>query len=135
MRVEEFGFDDWVDDLDQSGKSIVPEVERVTSKTCLEIKKHAQGLVRGIAHAPNLGRTFTYDVDERGGTVIGEVGADTEKRVGGGRVRTPGDLDHFIENGSIRNAPIPHWRPAVEKQVPLWEKYLARAAAEALDAR
>lgn len=135
MKVEEFGFGELADDLERAGKDIVPEVKKVTSKTLLEMKKHAQKLVKGIAHAPNLGRTFNYDVDVDGSTVSGEVGADITKTTGGGKHRTPGSLDQFIENGTLRSAPIPHWRPAAEVQVPLWETYLEQAAVEALGDR
>ncbi len=132
MRVEEHGLSEWADALRAADHDIIPQVKKVTSKTCLEIKKDAAIRVRGIAHAPNLGRTFNYNVTATAGTVTGEVGADITKQVGGGPHRTPGSLSHIIEDGTLDNAPIPHWRPAADKQVPLWQKYLDDAAVEAL---
>lgn len=127
MDIEEFGFDEFAADLDRAGRDIVPEVKKITSKTLLEMKKHAQKIVQGHPSIKHLGRSFNYDVDVRGSTVIGEVGADI--------TRGQGPLDHLIENGGLRNAPIPHWRPADEKEVPLWEAYLTQACVEALGDR
>lgn len=123
--VEEFGFDKFAADLEQAGKNIGPEVKKVTSKTLLEMKKHAVKIVRGHPSIKHVGRSFNYDVtDAAGFVIVGEVGADHAKK--------QGTLDHFIENGGLHNAPIPHWRPAAEKEVPLWEKYLEEAALRAL---
>lgn len=127
MRVEQFGFGELADDLDRAGRDIVPEVKKVTSKTLLEMKKHAQKIVRGHPHIKHLASSFNYDVDVAGDTVTGEVGADLSRK--------QGSLDQFIENGGLRNSPIPHWRPAADKQVPLWETYLAAAAVEAIGDR
>lgn len=128
MDIKEFGLDEFAADLEAAGKRITPEVKKVTSKTLLEMKKHAQKIVRGHPHIKHLARSFNYDVDVFERTiVVGEVGADREKKQGG--------LDHFIENGGLRNAPIPHWRPAAEKEVPLWEAYLTQACVEALGDR
>jgi hypothetical protein len=125
--VQEFGFDRWAAELDAAGRNIGPEVEKVTSKTLLEMKKHAAKIVRGHKHIKHLGRSFNYDVtDAAGFVVVGEVGADHDKK--------QATLDHFIENGGLHNAPIPHWGPAAEVQVPLWERYLEEAAEAALNA-
>lgn len=132
MRVETYGLREWSDDLREAAEGIDERVKKVTGKTCLEIKKHAQRRVVGIAHAPNLGRSFNYDVTVARDSVIGEVGADILKQTAGGR---PGPLDHFIENGGPHNAPIPHWRPAADEQIPLWHRYLDEAAVEVLGDR
>jgi hypothetical protein len=126
--VEEFGFDKFAADLDRAGKNIGPEVKKTMSKTLLEMKKQAQKIVRGHPTIKHLASSFNYDVQmAQGFLVVGEVGADHAKK--------QGTLDHVIENGTLENAPIPHWRPAAEKQVPLWEKYLEQAAVEALGDR
>lgn len=128
MKIEEFGFDEWSADLAAADKRITPEVKKVTSKTLLEIKKHAQKIVRGHPHIKHMARSFNYDVDVFEQTiVVGEVGADTDRK--------QGPIDHVIENGGLHNAPIPHWRPAALEQVPLWEKYLGDACVEALGDR
>lgn len=128
MDIKDFGFDEWADDLAAADKNITPQVKKVTSKTLLEIKKHAQKIVRGHPTIKHMARSFNYDVDVYERTVVvGEVGADI--------TRPQGPLSHVIENGTLENAPIPHWRPAAEAQVPLWEKYLADAAVEAIGER
>ena len=125
MTIHDFGFDEWADDLAATKKNILPEVKKVTSKTLLEMKKTAQKIVRGNPHIKHLARSFNYDVHVYQSTIIvGEVGADLEKKQGA--------IDHIIENGGIHSSPIPHWRPAAEEQVPLWEKYLSDAAVEAI---
>jgi hypothetical protein len=63
-------------------------------------------------------------VTTRGSLVVGEVGAEHQ--------RPQGRLDGFIEYGTPTSAPIPHWRPAADKEVPVWVDYLERAAGEAL---
>lgn len=133
MRVEEFGFSDISRALDRSEEQITGDVEKVTSKTLLEIKKHAARIVRGHPHLSGLAPSFSYEVSATKSAVTGEVGAVVGKR--------QGSLDFLIENehmteeGTIQEAPVPHWRPAAEKQVPLWEKYLADAAEGVLDDR
>lgn len=127
MQVERYGLDTWADDLRRAAVGIDEQVKKVTGRTCLEIKKHAQGIVRGHKHLPGLARSFSYDVTVKATEVVGEVGAVIGK--------AQGALDHIIENGTLENAPIPHWRPAADKQVPLWQKYLDDAAVEALGDR
>lgn len=135
MDVRMFGLEELARDFRDAEDKIGPDVKKVTSKTCLEIKKRATRIVTGHGSIPNLGRTFNYDVTVTGDTITGEVGADITKKTGGGREREPGSIDFVIEYGGIHNAPIPHWRPAAEAEVPLWERYLGDAAEGALDAR
>ncbi len=128
MGIGDVGFEEWADDLAAAKKRITPQVKKVTSKTLLEMKKHAQKIVRGHPSIKHLASSFTYDVEVFNRTiVVGEVGADLERK--------QGPIDHLIENGTTTNAPIPHWRPAADKQVPLWEKYLGDAAVEAIGDR
>lgn len=130
MRAESYGFDTWADDLRAAAVNIDEQVKKVTSKTCLEIKKDAQQRVRGFGHLVHLARSFTYDVTVRASTITGEVGAELTRR--------QGPIDHIIEDdrtaedGTIGAAPIPHWRPAADKQIPLWHEYLDQAAQDAI---
>lgn len=138
MKVEEFGFDEWADDLQRAGRDIIPQVKKVTGKTCLEIKKGAKKIVAGHQHIKHLGYSFNYEVKATGSLVTGEVGADITKGQGPLDFLIEEDnvsADEVAENGSIAEGPIPHWRPMAEKEVPLWEKYLEDAAVEAIGDR
>lgn len=127
MRVVSHGLDEWADQLEQAGRDITGQVAKVTGRACNNIKKDAQKRVRGYSHLPHLARSFTYDVTTRGTKVTGQVGAEHN--------RPQGKLDVFIEFGTPTSAPIPHWRPAADAEVPVWIRYLEQAAAEALGDR
>jgi hypothetical protein len=127
MRVEKHGFAELAADLERAGKDITREVAKVTGKAMSNIKRDAQQRVRGYPHLPHLARSFTYDVTTKGSLVVGEVGAEHE--------RLQGRLDVFIEFGSPSSAPIPHWRPAADKEVPVWIDYLEQAAVDAIGDR
>lgn len=127
MRVERHGFAELAADLERAGKDITDEVSKVTAKACLNMKRDAQRRVRGHAHLPHLAGSFTYDVTTGGSLVVGEVGAELERR--------QGPIDGLIENGTLTSAPIPHWRPAADKEVPVWLDYLDQAAVDAIGDR
>lgn len=112
------------DDLDRAAHDITDKVKRITGTAMNNIKKGAQRRVRGHAHLPHLARSFTYDVTARGDTVTGEVGAEHE--------RPQGKLDVFIEHGTPTSRAIPHWAPEADREIPVWERYLDDAAAEAV---
>ncbi len=124
IRVEQYGLDAWADQLEAAGEDITKQAAKVTGQGLNNIKKDAQRRVRGYGHLPHLARSFTYDVKTSGSTVTGEVGAEHE--------RPQGKLDVFIEFGTPTSAPIPHWAPAADKEVPAWESYLEQAAVDAL---
>lgn len=124
MRVETYGLAQFADDLRSAGDDIDDLVSKATGKACLNIKKDAQDRVRRHAHLPHLARSFTYEVKVRAGQIVGEVGAQLERK--------QGPLDGLIENGTPKSAPIPHWRPAADKEIPVWIDHLDQAAAEAI---
>lgn len=124
MRVESYGLDTLAADLRTADREIGDKVAKVTGKAMSNIKKDAQRRVRGHRHLPHLAGSFTYDVTTTSTRVTGEVGADLNRR--------QGPIDHFIEDGTVTNAPIPHWRPAADKEIPAWHRYLDDVAAEAL---
>lgn len=126
MRAESYGLGEWADQLDAAGKDIIPQVKKVTGQGMNNIKKGAQRRVHGYPHLPHLARSFTYDVTARGTLVVGEVGAEHEK--------PQGKLDVFIEFGTPTSAPIPHWRPEHEKELPVWIDYLEQACVDAIEA-
>jgi hypothetical protein len=127
VRVEKHGLDLLAADLDKAADDIPKKVAKVTGFAMNQIKKDAKQRVdsRGMPHLKHLARSFTYDVTTRRDTVTGEVGAEHE--------RLQGKLDVFIEHGSPTSAPIPHWAPAADKEIPVWKRYLDEVAAEGLE--
>lgn len=127
MRVEQHGLGEFADDLRIASAGIVDRVERITATALNNMKKDAQKRVRvrGKSIIKGLPRSFNYDVASLASTVVGEVGADL--------TRPQGPLDHIIENGSPTSAPIPHWRPAADKEVPVWIRFLDDVAVEGID--
>jgi hypothetical protein len=63
-------------------------------------------------------------VTTRGSLVVGEVGAEHARRRASSTCSSRTAL--------LTSAPIPHWRPAADKEVPVWVDYLERAAADAI---
>jgi hypothetical protein len=124
MRVDTHELKLLAADLEKAQREIAREIEKVTGKACNNMKKDAQARVRGYAHLPHLARSFTYDVKSSGTRVTGEVGAE--------HARPQGKLDVFIEFGTPTSAPIPHWAPAADREVPVWERYCEDAAAKVL---
>lgn len=125
ISVTTTGLDDLARAFDESAQEIVHEVEKVTGKACRNMQLDARRRVTGLKHLPHLGRSFTYDVSSSGATVRGEVGAEHE--------RLQGKLDVFLEYGSPTSAPHPHWAPAADKEIPVWERYVEEAAAKVLE--
>lgn len=125
IRVHTYGLEALAADFDRAAGEITKETAKVTGKACRQMQLDARRRVSGKAHLPHLGRSFTYDVKTGGTTVTGEVGAEHE--------RLQAKLDVWIENGSPTSAPIPHWAPAADKEVPVWESFLEKVAAELID--
>jgi hypothetical protein len=124
MRVDTHELKLLAADLDRAQKEITDEIKKVTGKACRQMQLDARRRVAGHSHLPHLGRSFTYNVTATKTRVKGEVGAEHE--------RLQGRLDVFVEFGTPTSAPIPHWAPAADKEVPVWERYCEQAAAKVL---
>lgn len=125
MRVEKHGLDELAADLANARAKIMPELAKTTGMALGKIKRDAQKRVSGYPHLPHLARSFTYDVKILTASIDGEVGAEHE--------RPQGKLDVFIEFGSPSSAPIPHWAPAADREVPVWIGFVEKIAADAID--
>jgi hypothetical protein len=124
LKFDVDGLTTWAGVLAEAEAEIGTEVAKVTGMACNNMKKDAQRRVRGYRHLPHLARSFTYDVKKDRGKVTGEVGAEHN--------RPQGKLDVFIEFGTPTSAPIPHWRPAADKEIPVWMGFVDKVAAEVL---
>lgn len=119
--------------LDEAVGLTAREIRPVVQKGALNIKTGAQKRVEHIRHAPNYGRTITYESIEKPGGTWAEIGPDIDKQVGGGPDRTPGHLGWIFEDGGPHSAPIPHMRPALEEEAPRFERALEAVVMKALD--
>lgn len=96
---------------------ILDEGEKIVGRGMLNIKKGAQQRVRvnRWAHLPHLARSFSYDVTKNRRLIRGEAGADREK--------LQGELDIYVDQGTVHNAASNHWGRAFDEELPKFEKY------------
>lgn len=106
----------WAFDLEQADENLIPEARKVLVRGVINIKRDAKRRVTGLKAAPYYAASITDDVRQGGTWVEVEVGPDKNRR--------QGPLGVFLEFGSINNSPIPHMRPATDKELPKIEKYL-----------
>jgi hypothetical protein len=111
--------------LGKAAGAALDDARAVVAKGALNIKTEARRRVSGLAHAPAYPNSITYDIGVSGSTVTAEIGPDKAKRQGA--------LGNILEYGTRKNAPIPHIRPAVEAELPRFEKALEDLAVEALE--
>jgi hypothetical protein len=110
-------------DLQKAADEVEDRGKRIVGQGCLNIKKDAQKIIRAASmkgYLPHYPRAISYDVKSSGGSIIGEVGPDRAKLQGG--------LGRLLEYGSQNNAPIPHLNPALDAEVPRFERYAAELA-------
>lgn len=92
-----------------------PDVVRpIMQKAALNVKRDAQALSSGLAHAPYYPNAITYETRES------RVGLDAD--IGPDKNRRQGALGNIIEFGTSKNAPIPHLLPAARAEEPRFVK-------------
>ena len=106
-------------DLGTLPAKAVPEVRSVTQKGALNIKQDWQARWRGHPTFPALPSAISYDTKISAFMVEAEIGPDKGKRQGA--------LGNIIEFGTPKNAPIPAGMPALNAELPKYEKALAEA--------
>ncbi len=116
-------------DLKKNGAEALDEVYEETRTSMRKINDHAQNIILagGYAHLPHLHRSFTWEVTKNTSSMQaeGEAGAEWE--------RLQGRLDVFIEFGTPTSSDHPHWRPAADAEIPLWEDRCERAVTRGLE--
>lgn len=125
LRVDSGDIDRWVLTLDKATSAAPDEAAKVVEKGALNIKNGARERISGLKHAPHYPRTIGYDMgwDLRG--PVAEIGPDKRKRQGA--------LGNILEHGTVKNAPIPHIRPALDEELPRYEKAMGDLAARLLE--
>jgi len=124
VRIDRGDLDRLVVKLDKATTALDDEAAKVVARGAMNIKRDAQQRSSGIAHAPAYPRSITYD------TWRGLRGHSAE--IGPDKGRRQGSLGNLLEYGSVNNAPIPHIRPAAEKEVPRFERALEDLAVKAV---
>jgi hypothetical protein len=124
ISIEHGDLDRYVLDLDEALAGALPKVREVVQKGALNIKRDAQRRVGGLAHAPSYPAAISYDTTVGAGGVYAEIGPDKGRRQGA--------LGNLIEYGSVNNAPIPHIAPAVDEELPRFERAMEDLAEKLL---
>jgi hypothetical protein len=120
MGAKSEGLKELAADLQKAADEVEERGKRIVGQGCNNIKKQAQRTIRAASHRgylPHYPRALGYEVRSGGGSIIGVVGADPAKLQGG--------LGDLLEYGSQNNAPIPHTNPALDAEVPRFERYVA----------
>lgn len=102
-------------DLHERAGAVGKDSAAVVRKGALKIKNEARTLASGIAHAPAYPFSISYDIhgDGRFLAVEAEIGPDKDKRQGA--------LGNILEYGTVKNAPLAHLGPALDREGPNFE--------------
>lgn len=123
------GLDGLVADLDRAAREAPGEVRKVTQKGLLNIKRDWQATWSGHPRIRMLPGTITYDSQQTGDKVSGEVGPE--------RGRVGAALANLIEYefGGVHSAPIPGGAPALVREGPRFERNLSDLEVRLLEQR
>lgn len=106
--------------FDEALTDTMPAVRAVVQKGALNIKTSARRRISGHPHAPAYPYSITYDTKAGPTSAEAEIGPEKGKRQGA--------LGNILEYGTVKNAPIPHIRPAADEELPRFEKALGDLA-------
>lgn len=93
------------------------EARKVVAKGALNIKTDARRRVSGHRHLPRYPAAITYDSHQTPTGGWAEIGPEKD--------RPQGALGNVLEYGGVREAPLPHMRPAAEAELPRFERAMA----------
>ncbi|GAB2951920.1 hypothetical protein GCM10027280_45380 [Micromonospora polyrhachis] len=116
-----------VGEFDEVLVDAMPEVRKVVQKGALNIKTDARQRISGHPHAPAYPYSITYDTQVTGNSAVAEIGPDKGKRQGA--------LGNILEYGTLKNAPLPHIKPAADEELPRFERALEDLAAKHWEGR
>ena len=134
MRFEHRGLDRFAVEIEDALRKAPAETLRVVGRGALNVKKDAQRTVRGKlsggrSHLRRYPYSISYDVFQGVRGPSAEIGPDSSKK------RLQGTLGGVVEYGSPTSAPMPHMRPAGEREVPKFAQALEDLAAKLLEGR
>lgn len=107
--------------LERAAARAPAEVAKVMVKAAFNIRDDWAERWSGLRHAPKIARSITFDVWTTPFATIAEIGPDKSRRGLGGA------LGNLFEYGSVNNAPFPGGGPALAKEAPNVERFIAEA--------
>lgn len=110
--------------LDKAVAVMPAETAGVVAKGALNIKNGARRRVAGLRHARRYPAAIDYDLTVTSRGAYADVGANKDK--------PQGALGNLLEYGSVKNAPIPHIRPAADEEEPRFDAAMENLAVKAL---
>ncbi|MFE7869761.1 hypothetical protein ACFUYE_05350 [Micromonospora humida] len=110
--------------FDEALTYAMPAVRGVVQKGALNIKNGARQRISGHPHTPAYPAAIGYD------SKVGPVSAEAE--IGPDKSRRQGALGNILEYGTLKNAPLPHIRPAADEELPRFERALEDLAVKGL---
>lgn len=99
------------------------EARKALQVSAPRIKADARRRISGHPSAPAYPQAITYETHETPMGGWAEIGPDKEKRQGA--------LGNILEHGTVKNAPIPHMRPAADTEEPKFVKAMEALAVKA----
>lgn len=108
-----------------AAKELPPRAKKVVEKGSVNIKTDWRKRWDGIAHAPRLPLSVSYDITEGEGFITSEIGP-----VEGPELQ--GFLGPIIEFGGIHSGPIPGGLPSLEEEEPKFAAQCDELLAELL---
>lgn len=125
VSVSVRGDKELVAEFDSAVRELPPKARKVVSKGSLNIKSDWRRRWHGIAHAPRIPLSISYDITEEPGEIRSEIGP-----VDGPELQ--GFLGAIIEFGGIHNAPNPGGLPALQAEEPRFAQQCEALLAELL---
>lgn len=125
VSVSVVGDKQLVAEFDAAIKELPPKARKVVSKGSLNIKSATRRRWRGIAHAPRLGLSVSYDITESAGYIASEIGP-----VDGPELQ--GFLGGIIEIGTPHSPPVPGLLPSLAEEEPKFAEQCDALLAELL---
>ncbi|WP_428964108.1 hypothetical protein [Micromonospora fluostatini] len=134
IRIDHGDWDEWRQSIESALAKAPEETARVVARGALNIKKDAQRIIKGKlsgrrSHLRRYPYSIGYDVYQGLRGPAAEIGPDKT------RTRLQGTLGAIAENGSLTSAPMPHMRPAGEREAPKFAAALEDLAAKLLEDR
>lgn len=101
-------------DLSAVAGKVNKDLRPVLQRGALNVKRDAQRLASGLAHAPHYPKAITYETRDKASGPTAVVGPDKGKRQGA--------LGNILEYGTSKNPPHPHLGPALKAEEPRFVK-------------
>ena len=126
IEIDTGDLDGW---LDASVGKLRGAIRPVVSKGALNVKKAMQDDLRRSPHFKQVALAVNYETSDDKDGIEAEIGPDTEKVIGGGKHRTPGNLANIAYfggahggGGRVRDPQL-----ALDDEADAFEKFLGDA--------